>query len=252
MSRDTSKDRALLDELAYIVCYGQQGGKMYESSWLYTVSRVEKYIKERSEEIYEELWLKTYEEFNRITFGELNCLRPAPTKIDCIDFSSTCFSTTEKMQMIHRGYAVFNSQENKEKFVDFATSLVQGRGTGLGYDAEKILNLQSKNKPKPAYKYFEWYEQEVYDKLYTYDDWSQILHKIETYASCDTMGSEKVAKRKEGEPDNLQTRMERWEKVNFKKMKDLSPNEWIRVVNNIGCMTESEAEELYYSFQTRL
>lgn len=252
MSRDTSKDRELLDELAYIVCYGQQGGKMYESSWLYTVSRVEKYIKERSEEIYAELWQKTYEEFNQRNFRELNRLKPDPTKIDCIDFSSKCFSTTEKMQMVHRGYAMFDSQKDEKEFCAFATSLVQGRGTGMGYEGENILKLQSKNKPEPALKFFNWYEQEVYDKLYTCDDWNQILHKIETYSSCDTMGSEKVAKRKEGEPDNLQTRMERWEKVNFKKMKDLSPNEWIRVVNNIGCMTESEAEELYYSFKTRL
>ena len=66
------------------------------------------------------------------------------------------------------------------------------------------------------------------------------------------MGSEKVAPREPNQPDNLRTRMERWEKANGKLMKELSPEEWIRVVNNIGCMTESEAEDLLYSLYTKL
>lgn len=64
-----------------------------------------------------------------------------------------------------------------------------------------------------------------------------------------TMGSEKVAPLKPNQPDNLQTRMERWEEANNRLMKDLTSDEWIRVVNNIGCMTESEAEELLFSLQ---
>ena len=66
------------------------------------------------------------------------------------------------------------------------------------------------------------------------------------------MGSEKVAPRKEGQPDNLQTRMERWEEANGKLMKELTAEEWVRVVNNIGCMTESEAWELLGSLQASL
>lgn len=64
---------------------------------------------------------------------------------------------------------------------------------------------------------------------------------------CEMMGSERVAVRDPNKPDNLRTRMERWEKANHRLMKDLTPEEWVRVVNNIGCMTESEAWELYNS-----
>ena len=66
------------------------------------------------------------------------------------------------------------------------------------------------------------------------------------------MGGEKVAPLKQGQPDNLGTRMERWEEANNRKMKDLSADEWVQVVHHIGCMTESEAEELLYSLQNRL
>lgn len=64
---------------------------------------------------------------------------------------------------------------------------------------------------------------------------------------CEKMGDEIVAIREEGQPDNLGTRIERWEKANNRKIKDLSPSEWVRVINNIGCMTESEAWELLNS-----
>ncbi len=51
------------------------------------------------------------------------------------------------------------------------------------------------------------------------------------------------------QPDNLQTRMERWEETNGRKMSDLTPAEWIQVVSSIGSMTEREAEELLYHLQ---
>ena len=63
------------------------------------------------------------------------------------------------------------------------------------------------------------------------------------------MGGEKLMPEKPNQVDNLQTRMERWEEANNRLMKDLPPEEWIRVVNCIGCMTESEAEQLLYSLQ---
>lgn len=211
------------------------------------------YIKERTDELRKQLWEETYNEFNNLKcFPELNNLMPVRTKIDCIDFTSDIFSTTEKMQMLYRGYADFLSLRQKEAFESDVWSLISGRVTGLGCYASWIMDLDAERWPKPTHARRRWYEEEVCKLLYTGDDWNTILKKIESYASCDTMGSEKVAKRKEGEPDNLQTRMERWERVNFRLMRELSQDEWVRVVNNIGSMTESEAEDLYYSFQHKL
>lgn len=72
----------------------------------------------------------------------------------------------------------------------------------------------------------------------------EILNK---FKGVTDIKGEKVAVRDPNKPDNLQTRMERWEKANHRQMKDLSPEEWVRVVNNIGCMTGSEAWDLYNS-----
>lgn len=49
---------------------------------------------------------------------------------------------------------------------------------------------------------------------------------------------------KEGETDNQRTRMERWEKANNRKLKDLSEDEWMQAMRYTLPLTDEELRDL--------